>query len=120
MPAQPTSMPQCRRPETPSTSRTGLGCPQAQRIGAVQRLIDEFGRRAEEMAQTISSENGAPIKFSRLGQVGAPMDIMASTIEVAVGIPIEERRSGRYSNTCCDGSQSAWWVPSWLGTSLRC
>jgi aldehyde dehydrogenase (NAD+) len=70
--------------------------PVAERIAAVQRLIDEFGRRAEEMAQTISSENGAPIKFSRLGQVAAPIDIMASTIDVATGIPLEERRSGRY------------------------
>jgi aldehyde dehydrogenase (NAD+) len=72
--------------------------PRGVRIAAVQRLIDEFGRRAEEMAQTISSENGAPIKFSRLGQVGAPIDIMASTIDVAGGIPLEERRSGRYSD----------------------
>ena len=62
----------------------------------MRRLIDEFGRRAEEMAQTISSENGAPIKFSRLGQVGAPMDIMASMIDVAADTPWEERRTGRY------------------------
>jgi aldehyde dehydrogenase (NAD+) len=70
--------------------------PVGDRIAAVQRLSDEFGRRAEEMAQTISSENGAPIKFSRLGQVGAPLDIMASTIDVATVTPWEERRSGRY------------------------
>ena len=70
--------------------------PVLDRIAAVQRLIAEFGHRAEEMAQTITSENGAPIKFSRLGQVGAPLDIMASTTEVAAGIPWEERRSGRY------------------------
>jgi aldehyde dehydrogenase (NAD+) len=70
--------------------------PLMDRIAAVQRLIAEFGRRAEEMAQTITSENGAPIKFSRLGQVGAPLDIMASTTEVAAGIPWEERRRGRY------------------------
>jgi len=67
-----------------------------ERIPAVQRLIDEFTHRAEEMAQTISSENGAPIKFSRLGQVGAPLDIMASSIEVAAATMWEERRTGRY------------------------
>ncbi len=66
------------------------------RMAAVQRIIDEFNGRAEEMAQTISSENGAPIKFSRLGQVGAPLDIMASCIDVAAAVPWEERRSGRY------------------------
>ncbi len=70
--------------------------PVGDRIGAVRRLIDEFGRRAEEMAQTISSENGAPIKFSRLGQVGAPLDIMASMVDVAADTPWEERRTGRY------------------------
>jgi acyl-CoA reductase-like NAD-dependent aldehyde dehydrogenase len=73
-------------------SRTTVG----DRIATVQRLIDEFGRRAEEMAQLISSENGAPIKFSRLGQVGAPLDIMASMIDVAATTTWEERRSGRY------------------------
>jgi aldehyde dehydrogenase (NAD+) len=70
--------------------------PVSDRIAAVQRIIDEFGRRSEEMAQTISSENGAPIKFSRVGQVGAPLDIMASTIEVAADTSWEERRPGRY------------------------
>lgn len=70
--------------------------PVVDRIDAVQRLVTEFDRRAEEMAQTITSENGAPIKFSRLGQVAAPLDIMASTIDVAADLPWEERRSGRY------------------------
>ena len=70
--------------------------PVEDRIAAVQRLIDEFGRRSEEMARTISSENGAPIKFSRLGQVGAPLDIMASMIDVAAAVPWEEKASGRY------------------------
>ncbi len=70
--------------------------PVEDRAAAVRRLIEEFGRRAEEMAQTISSENGAPIKFSRLGQVGAPLDIMASSIDVATATPWEERRPGRY------------------------
>jgi aldehyde dehydrogenase (NAD+) len=67
-----------------------------ERAAALQRLIDGFGGRAEEMAHTISSENGAPIKFSRLGQVGAPMDIMASMIDVASQMPVEARRHGRY------------------------
>ena len=70
--------------------------PLTDRMAAVQRIIDEFGGRAEEMARTISSENGAPIKFSRLGQVGAPLDIMASCIDVAAAVPWEERRPGRY------------------------
>lgn len=70
--------------------------PVGERADAVRRLIGEFGLRAEEMAQIISSENGAPIKFSRLGQVGAPLDILASSIEVAEATTWEERRTGRY------------------------
>jgi betaine-aldehyde dehydrogenase len=70
--------------------------PVADRITAVRRLIDEFGRRAEEMATTITSENGSPIGFSRLGQVGAPLDIMASMVDLAADTPWEERRTGRY------------------------
>jgi betaine-aldehyde dehydrogenase len=70
--------------------------PAGERMAAVRRIVDEFGRRAEEMARTITSENGAPIKFSRLGQVGAPLDIMASMIDVAAAAPREERRAGRY------------------------
>jgi aldehyde dehydrogenase (NAD+) len=70
--------------------------PVEDRIVAVRRVVDEFGKRAEEMARTISSENGAPIKFSRLGQVGAPLDIMESMIDVAADTVWEERRAGRY------------------------
>jgi betaine-aldehyde dehydrogenase len=70
--------------------------PVGERAEGVRRLIREFGLRAEEMAQTISSENGAPIKFSRLGQVGAALDILASSVEVAEATPWEERRTGRY------------------------
>jgi aldehyde dehydrogenase (NAD+) len=67
-----------------------------ERAKAVRRIVEAFGERAEEMAQTITSENGAPIKFSRLGQVAAPLDIMASMIDVAEETTWEERRSGRY------------------------
>ena len=70
--------------------------PLAERVAALRRIIDGLGARAEELAVTISSENGAPIGFSRLGQVGAPLDIMASMIEVAEATPWEERRTGRY------------------------
>jgi acyl-CoA reductase-like NAD-dependent aldehyde dehydrogenase len=70
--------------------------PPAERVDALRRIIDGLGARAEELAVTISSENGAPIGFSRLGQVGAPLDIMASMIEVAEATRWEERRTGRY------------------------
>jgi acyl-CoA reductase-like NAD-dependent aldehyde dehydrogenase len=70
--------------------------PIGDRIDAVRRIVDGFAERAEELARTISSENGAPIGFSRLGQVAAPIDIMNSMIDVAAGTAWEERRTGRY------------------------
>ena len=77
------------------------GWPQApvsERIDAVRRIIVRFTERFEEMARTISSENGAPIKFSRLGQVGAPLDIMESMVDLAGRTPWEERRTGRHAD----------------------
>ena len=70
--------------------------PVGERADGVRRIVREFSLRAEEMAQTITSENGAPIKFSRLGQVAAPLDILASSIDVAEATAQETRRTGRY------------------------
>jgi aldehyde dehydrogenase (NAD+) len=70
--------------------------PVAERVAAVRRVVEAFAARTEEMARTISSENGAPLGFSRLGQVGAPIDIMESMIDLASATAPEEHRSGRY------------------------
>ena len=70
--------------------------PVAERIDAVQRIAAGLEQRSEELARTITSENGAPIGFSRLGQVGAPIDILRSMAQVATDYPWEERRPGRY------------------------
>ncbi|AHM03212.1 Aldehyde dehydrogenase [Roseibacterium elongatum DSM 19469] len=43
----------------------------AERIAAVERLLDIYKRRAEDMAQAISLEMGAPIDLARQQQVGA-------------------------------------------------
>ncbi len=67
-----------------------------ERIEAVGRIATGLGERSEELARTITSENGSPIGFSRLGQVGAPIDIMRSMMELAAAYPWEARRTGRY------------------------
>ena len=54
-----------------------------ERIDAVGRIAAGMGERAEELARTITSENGAPLGFSRLGQVGAPIDILHSMMAIA-------------------------------------
>ena len=70
----------------------------AERIAAVDRLIVELELRSDELASTITSENGSPIGFSRLGQVAAPLDIMRSMVDLATRTPWEERRTGRYAD----------------------
>jgi betaine-aldehyde dehydrogenase len=42
-----------------------------ERVDVVARLVDLYATRSEEIARTISLENGSPIAFSQLGQVGA-------------------------------------------------
>ena len=42
-----------------------------ERIAAVERILDIYNRRAEEMAQAISREMGAPIDWARKQQVPA-------------------------------------------------
>ena len=66
------------------------------RIDAVSRIAAGMAERAEDLARTITSENGSPIGFSRLGQVGAPIDIMQSMVDLARVYPWEARRTGRY------------------------
>jgi len=48
-----------------------MATPVAERIALVEKLIEVYGNRSEEMAQAISVEMGAPIEMSRSQQVGA-------------------------------------------------
>jgi len=45
--------------------------PKAERVAALERLLEAYVERAEEMAQAISQEMGAPIALARAAQVGA-------------------------------------------------
>ncbi|MDG4650465.1 aldehyde dehydrogenase family protein [Roseibacterium sp. SDUM158017] len=45
--------------------------PPADRIAAVERLLEVYNARAEDMARAISKEMGAPIDLARAQQVGA-------------------------------------------------
>ncbi len=47
------------------------GTPPAERIAAVERILEVYNRRAPEMAEAISLEMGAPIDFSANDQVTA-------------------------------------------------
>ncbi len=70
--------------------------PLEDRIAALERIINGLEARSEELARVITSETGCTLGFSKLAQVGAPIDTMRSFIEVARDHPREERQQGRY------------------------
>ncbi|MEP2716143.1 aldehyde dehydrogenase family protein [Pseudophaeobacter sp.] len=48
-----------------------MATPVAERISLVEKLIEIYGKRSDEMAEAMSIEMGAPISMSRSQQVGA-------------------------------------------------
>lgn len=70
--------------------------PLEERIGALERIISNLEARSDELARAITSETGCTLGFSRLGQVGAPLDVMRSFVDLARTYPWEQRREGRY------------------------
>ncbi len=59
------------------------------RIAALERLMDIYKDRAEEMAQAISQEMGAPIALARTAQVGAGAGHLKNTIRTVKGFAFE-------------------------------
>ncbi|MRU16081.1 aldehyde dehydrogenase family protein [Roseovarius sp. A21] len=60
------------------------------RIAALQRVYDAYKERAEDMAQAISLEMGAPIEMARQQQVGAGLGHLKSFITVAKDFEFNE------------------------------
>ena len=59
------------------------------RIAALERLMEVYKGQAEDMAQAISSEMGAPIALARTAQVGAGAGHLKNTIRTAKGFAFE-------------------------------
>ncbi|KQB11398.1 aldehyde dehydrogenase family protein [Rhodobacter capsulatus] len=57
--------------------------PPAERLAAVERILTIYQARAEEMAQAMSLEMGAPIDFARENQVGAGIWHISNFIRAA-------------------------------------
>jgi aldehyde dehydrogenase (NAD+) len=70
----------------------------AERIAAVRRFTDAYQARQEELAELISTEMGAPLWFSHVGQVGATLMALEAFLAVAETYPWEERRLGSLGN----------------------
>ena len=59
------------------------------RIAALERLMEVYKSREEEMAQAISVEMGAPIALAKTAQVGAGAGHLKNTIRTAKGFAFE-------------------------------
>ncbi|SOB95102.1 aldehyde dehydrogenase family protein [Rhodobacter maris] len=60
-----------------------VATPPAERLAAVERLLEIYLARSEEMARAMSLEMGAPIDFARESQVGAGSWHIANFIKAA-------------------------------------
>ncbi|GIE95627.1 aldehyde dehydrogenase [Paractinoplanes rishiriensis] len=70
--------------------------PPAERIAAVRRFAAAYLARQEELAELISTEMGAPLWFSHVGQVGATLMALDGFLNAAEQYPFEERRTGSF------------------------
>src|SRR5262245_42369389 len=68
----------------------------AERLAAVQRFAAAYAARQEEIAALISTEMGAPLWFSQVGQVGATMMALDAFAAAAERVEWEERRVGSF------------------------
>ena len=59
------------------------------RIAVLERLMEVYKSRAEDMAQAISVEMGAPIALARTAQVGAGAGHLKNTIRAAKAFAFE-------------------------------
>ncbi|WP_133485513.1 aldehyde dehydrogenase family protein [Aliiroseovarius marinus] len=60
-----------------------------ERIAALERLMEVYKSRAEDMAQAISTEMGAPIALAKTAQVGAGAGHLKNTIRAAKAFAFE-------------------------------
>lgn len=65
-----------------------------ERIAVVSRIKDAIAVRHEEIARSISSQNGSPYSWSVLAQALGPMMVYDAAITVARAYPYEEHRQG--------------------------
>ncbi|MFE3934253.1 aldehyde dehydrogenase family protein [Streptomyces goshikiensis] len=65
-----------------------------ERIAVVTRIKDAIAVRHEEIARSISAQNGSPYSWSVLAQALGPMMVYDAAITVARAYPYEEYRQG--------------------------
>ncbi|MCK9924942.1 aldehyde dehydrogenase [Frankia sp. AgPm24] len=69
----------------------------AQRAQVLGELLEQLVKRADELAQTITAENGVPAAMVRSAQVDNGLDVLRYYTELASTFEDEAPREGRYS-----------------------
>ncbi|MFL9841331.1 aldehyde dehydrogenase family protein [Sphingomonas sp. ST-64] len=69
-----------------SFSRTSV----ADRIALIERVLEEYKKRSEDMAQAISAEMGAPLSLAKTAQVGAGIGHLMSAARALKEFSFEE------------------------------
>jgi len=70
-----------------------------ERSAGITRLSEALKKRGQEIAKTISSENGCPIAISFGTQVFASTMVLDVYADIAKGFPFEEKRKGAMGQT---------------------
>jgi betaine-aldehyde dehydrogenase len=73
--------------------------PAADRIAALTPLLAAYAARCDELAALISRENGSPLTFSQLGQVGAIPPMVQGFLDAAAATAWEEELPGAFGTS---------------------
>ncbi|WP_417743256.1 aldehyde dehydrogenase family protein [Salipiger sp.] len=76
-----------------------MATPAAERIALVEKLLAVYKSRAEELAQAMSLEMGAPIALSRANQVGAGLFHLQNFVDAAKSFDFEAPFSDAHADT---------------------
>ena len=73
--------------------------PANERIAAVEPLLVAYAARSDELAALISCENGSPLSFSQLGQVGAIPPMVQGYLDATRATAWEEELPGVFGTS---------------------
>lgn len=75
-----------------------IGTPPAERIRLLEKLLEAYGSRVEDLAASMSTEMGAPINMSRSSQVGAGAWHLSNFIKAAKAFKFETELGSQAPN----------------------
>ena len=65
-----------------------------ERLALMERIVEEYKKRAKDLAQSMAEEMGAPVSFAEMAQVGAGIGGFMGTIEALKNFTFSEQHGG--------------------------